>query len=62
MVDKSPNKGRRSINQEHIGILDLLPIEILQKDAVISDIEVNEHPVLILKVIYFYNYKLGRIR
>lgn len=51
MVENSPTKKyRRSIDSENLNILDLLPIDMLQKDAIISDTEVKEHPILTLKV------------
>lgn len=56
MVENSPTKKyRRSIDSENLNILDLLPIDMLQKDAIISDTEVKEHPILTLKVSLRYS-------
>ena len=41
----------RSLSINSSSLLDMLPIEILQKDAIISDLEVKEHSTIVLKVI-----------
>lgn len=47
----------RSISINSSYLLEMLPIECLQKDAIISDLEVKEHNKIIIKVAFIYILK-----
>ena len=52
MVDNHPTlkDSNRVLSSKSSSLLDILPIDLLQKDAVISDNEVKNHSTITIKV------------